>query len=163
MSIPSRNAAPKSIEIGERTFFVTSKSIEGRSILQSDRMAMLLIDVLRVYVSKRKFKVHEFVVMPNHIHVLLTVGRDLSVEKAAQLIKGNFSYRAKRELGWQREIWQPGFSEVRVTDRESFLAYKRYIHENPVKAGLVNSPEEYPYCSLYLRKQKQKIKAAGRG
>jgi putative transposase len=122
---------------------------------------MLLIDVLRCYVAEGQFKVHEFVVMPNHIHVLLTVGKEVSIEKAAQLIKGNFSYRAKRELGWQREIWQPGFSEVRVTDRESFLAYKRYIQENPVKAGLAKSPEEYPYCSLYLRRQK--IKKVGRG
>jgi putative transposase len=122
---------------------------------------MLLIDVLRCYVAEGQFKVHEFVVMPNHIHVLLTVGKEVSIEKAAQLIKGNFSYRTKRELGWQREIWQPGFSEVRITDRESFLAYKRYIQENPVKAGLAKSPEEYPYCSLYLRRQK--IKKVGRG
>jgi putative transposase len=161
MSIPSRNSVPDSIEIGERTFFVTSKSVEGRWILQSDRMATLLIDVLRCYVAAKKFEVHEFVVMPNHLHVLLTVGKDMSIEKAVQLIKGNFSYRAKKELGWQREIWQPGFSEVRVTDRESFLAYKLYIQENPVKAGLARSPEEYPYCSTYLRAQK--IKAAGRG
>jgi putative transposase len=105
-------------------------------------MATLLIDVLRCYVAAKKFEVHEFVVMPNHLHVLLTVGKDMSLEKAVQLIKGNFSYRAKKELGWQREIWQPGFSEVRVTDRESFLAYKLYIQENPVKAGLARSPEE---------------------
>jgi len=124
-------------------------------------MAMLLIDVLRSYVSAGKFRVHEFVVMPNHIHVLLTIGKDMTVEKAVQLIKGNFSFRAKKELGWQREIWQKGFSEVRIDDRESFLGYKSYIFDNPVKAGLARSPEEYPFSSLYLRKQK--TKAAGRG
>jgi len=124
-------------------------------------MAMLLIDVLRSYVSAGKFRVHEFVVMPNHIHVLLTIGKDMTVEKAVQLIKGNFSFRAKKELGWQREIWQKGFSEVRIDNRESFLGYKSYIFDNPVKAGLARSPEEYPFSSLYLRKQK--TKATGRG
>jgi putative transposase len=60
-----------------------------------------------------KFTVHDFVVMPTHVHVLLTLGPEVSIEKAAQLMKGGFSYRAKKELGVQREIWQKGFSALR--------------------------------------------------
>jgi len=52
-------------------------------------------------------------------------------------------------------MWPPGFSEVRILDRKSFLAHKKYIDENPVKAGLAKSPEEYPYCSAYFRKKKK--------
>jgi putative transposase len=71
------------------------------------------------------------------------------------LIKGNFSYRAKKEFGYQWEIWQRGFSEVRVYDRESFLYYRQYIDENAVKAGYAKSAEEYPYCSAYFRKKRR--------
>ena len=92
--------------------------------------------------------------MPNHFHVLITLDGDLTIEKAVQLIKGNFSYRAKKELGFEREVWQKGFSEDRVFDRESFLVHKRYIENNAVKAGLARAPEEYPYCSTYLRRIK---------
>ena len=99
------------------------------------------MDVLRSYTLAGAFRIHKFVVMPNHLHVLVTV-RDMTIEKAVQLIKGNFSYRAKKELGFQREVWQNGFSEVRVSDRKSFLQHKSYIEENPVKAGLVRSPED---------------------
>jgi hypothetical protein len=53
------------------------------------------------------------------------------------------------------EIWPPGFSEVRVLDRKSYLAYKKYIDENPVKAGLAKSAEDYPYCSAYFRKKEK--------
>ena len=49
---------------------------------------------------------------------------------------------------------QGGFSEVRVYDRQSFLRYRDYTAQNPVKAGLVDSPEKYPYCFAYLTKQK---------
>jgi len=88
----------------------------------------------------------------------------MTIEKAVQLIKGNYSYRAKKDLGFQREIWQKGFSEVRIEDRESFLKHKSYIDENPVRAGLARSAEEYPFCSAYLRKQKRsRAKAAGSG
>src|SRR5262249_55758535 len=110
--------------------------------------------VLRFYVLAKKFVIHDFVVMPNHLHVSLTVDQEMSVEKAVQLIKGNFSYRAKKELGVKYEIWQRGFSEVRIFDRESFLHHREYIDQNPVKAGLANSPEEYPFGSAYFRARK---------
>jgi putative transposase len=117
-------------------------------------MATLFIDVLRSYVSTGRFRIHDFVVMRNHIHLLLTVDERMSVEKAVQLIKGNFSYRAKKELNFRSEIWQRGFSEVRIYDRESFLWHRSYIYSNPVKAGLAATAEEYPYCSAYFRKRK---------
>ncbi len=99
--------------------------------------------------------IHEFVVMPNHVHILLTVSGDMSVEKAMQLIKGGFSFRARKELGFQGEVWQRGFSDVRVVDEQSFQQHREYIEKNPVKAGLVNLAEEYPYGSLSLKKQKR--------
>lgn len=122
-------------------------------------MANLFIDVLRSYVKARKFKVHEFVVMPNHVHVLLTVDAGKTIEKAVKLMKGNFSYRARKEFGLNCEIWQIGFSDVRIRDRESYIYHVKYIRDNPVKAGLARSAEEYPYCSTYLKRLKRK--AAG--
>jgi putative transposase len=92
--------------------------------------------------------------MPDHVHVLPTLDSSMSIEKAMQLIKGGFSYRLKKELGYAGEIWQRGYSEVRVDERASFLAHRNYIYQNPVEAGLVDSPEKYPYCSLYLKRQK---------
>jgi len=115
---------------------------------------MLFIDVLRSYVAAKKFKVHDFVVMPDHVHVLLTVNDDMSIEKAVQFVKGGFSYRLKKEHGYAGEVWQHGFSEVRVNDRESFLRHRQYIAQNPVKRGMADSPEEFPYCFTYLATRK---------
>jgi putative transposase len=158
MAIPSRNADPAAIRAGSRTFFVTSKTHGGRALLQSERMATLFVDVLRSYHQKGVLTIHDFVVMPNHFHLLISVDHRLSVEKAVQLVKGNFFFRAGRELGVVHELWQRGFSEERVRDRESFLAHRKYIGENPVRQGLAETPEDFPYSSFYFRKQK---KAAG--
>jgi hypothetical protein len=49
---------------------------------------------------------------------------------------------------------QRGFSDVRVLDDQSFQRHREYIESNPVKAGLANSPEEYPFGTAYLKKQK---------
>jgi putative transposase len=146
------------IQDGPRTFFVTSKTYVGASLLQTERMANLFIDVLRTYVIAKKFRLHDFVVMPNHFHLQLTLNDRKTIEKAVGLVKGKFSYRAKKELGCRFEIWQSGFSDERVWDRESFLRHRSYIDNNPVKAGLADKPEDYSYGSAYFRARK---KAAG--
>jgi putative transposase len=56
-----------------------------------------------------------------------------SIERALQLIKGGYSFRRGKELGLTGEIWPPGFSEVRVMGRKSYLAHKKYIDENPAQ------------------------------
>jgi putative transposase len=117
-------------------------------------MAGLFIDVLRAQMRSGRMVIHNFVVMPNHVHVLLTVSGDMSVEKAMQLIKGGFSFRANKDLGFRGEILQRGFSDVRVVDEQSFQQHREYIENNPVKAGLVGLADEYPYGSLHLKKRK---------
>jgi putative transposase len=161
MSKPSR---PESARADNRSFFITTRGIEGKAILQSDRMAGLFADVLRSYMRQARFRVHDFVVMRNHVHLLITVDDSMSIEKAVQLIKGNFSYRARSELGFTGEVWQRGFSDVRVRDEESFRKHQQYIYNNPVKAGMARLAEEYQHCSLYLRKLKaQGLKPASEG
>ena len=98
MSIPIRNSDRSHVVASERTFFVTS-SIWGKcGLLQSARAATLLINVVYHYRGQGKYRLHEFVIMPDHIHVLITVGAEMTVEKAVQLIKGGFAFRAGREL-----------------------------------------------------------------
>jgi putative transposase len=116
---------------------------------------MLLIDALRSNMGSGRFTVHDFVVMPNHIHVLLTIPGTTTIERTMQLIKGGFSYRAQKELGVRGEIWQRGFSDVRITNEQSFREHQSYLAMNPVKAGLASSPEEYPFGSPFLKKLKR--------
>ena len=163
MSRPGRNASPDEILRPARTFFVTTKTSMGRRLLQTERKAGLLIDVLRSLVAERAFELHDFVIMPDHVHLLLTVSDDKTVEKAMQLVKGRFSFRLRKEFGAEGEVWQRGFSEVQVMNRESFETHRKYIAENPVKAGLVHSPERYPFCYGYLAKLKAQARAAQQG
>src|ERR1700687_2957112 len=137
MSIPIRNADRLHVIAGERTFFVTSSTWGKRSLLQSARAAGLFIEVLYHYREQWKYLLHEFVIMPDHFHLLITLGTEMTVEKAVQLIKGGFAFRAGRELGFRAPVWQKGFSETRVNEREVFLDIRRYIHANPVKRSLV--------------------------
>jgi REP element-mobilizing transposase RayT len=83
-----------------------------------------VLDVLQHYRLQKKY-LHEFVVMPDHFHLLLTPTETL--ERALQLIKGGFSYRARKELASPNEIWQPSYYDRRVRDMEEYVAFSR-IH-----------------------------------
>src|ERR1700733_1430996 len=127
MAHPARNASPMAILSSARVFLVTTKTSMARRLLQSERNAMLLIDVLRLNVAAGKFQLHDFVVMPDHLHLLMTLPGDVTIEKAMQLIKGGFSYRLEREFGYQGEVWQRGFSEERMNDVQRFVKHSAYI------------------------------------
>ena len=103
---------------------------------------------------EHKFEIHDFVVMPNHVHVWMTIDGEMSIERAVQFIKGGFSFRIKKDFGYPGEVWQKGFSEVRVEDRENFLRHREYIAKNPVEDGLIREGEEFPYCFTFVAKRK---------
>jgi putative transposase len=130
-----------------RTFFVTAVTWQRRPLFRADPMARLFIDTLFRYRNQRSFLLHEFVLMPDHFHLLLTPAYEVSLGESLQLVKGGFSFRAKKELRSNLEIWQPGFTEHRVHDCEDFRGHATYIRENPVRAGLAEDAITYPYSS----------------
>ena len=117
-----------------RTFFVTSATAGRRALLPSDRMAELLVDVLAENRRKRRLLLHEFVIIPNHFHLLLAPAAEIPLEKALPFIKGGFSHRAKREI-------HLSFVSHRIRDAEDDKHHHTYIWENPVRAGLSERPE----------------------
>jgi putative transposase len=144
MTIPYRGISR------DGTYFVTASNFGKQSLLQSDRMANLFIEVLLHYQKQNKYRLHEFVVMPNHFHLLLTPVSPVPLGKAVQFIKGAFSYRAKKELGFLGEIWQTSFYDHRVRDANEYIRFRHYIHMNPVRRGLAALPKEFPFSSAVL-------------
>jgi putative transposase len=111
-------------------------------------MARLFIDTLYLYRREHKFLLHRFVVMRDHVHLLLSpLGEDLP--RAVQLIKGGFSYRAKKELCVGFEIWERGYVDHRIRDANDYWRHVEYIDQNPIRAGIVIQPDDYPYSSIH--------------
>jgi len=127
----------------DRLFFVTTVTANRQPIFQREAVAHLLIDTLAHYRDERKYLLHEFVIMPDHVHALLTPASEISLERAMQFIKGGFSYRLKS----RPPVWQASFTNHRVCDLEDYERYLEYIRMNPVRARLVASPQAYPYSS----------------
>ena len=117
-----------------------------RALFHAEPWGRLLIGTLYHY-RGTAYLLHEFVIMPDHLHVIFT--RQTSLEKAVQFIKGGFSFRAKKELGSNLEIWQKGFSDHRIRDASDYALHKTYVQQNPVKKNLCSRAEDYPYSSAH--------------
>ena len=129
------------------SYFVTTKCWQGRSLFQVTEVAEILVDTLFHYRDSGAYLLHEFVIMPDHLHLLLTPNSETSLEKALQLIKGGSSHRIHKERGSKMEIWQVGFHDWTVRDQEDWNAKVSYIHMNPVRARLCERPEDWPHSS----------------
>ncbi len=115
-----------------RTFFITSVTAQRRTLFQRDVTADLFVEVLLHYRSHGKYLLHEFVVMPDHFHVLITPSDEISLEKSVQFIKGGFSFRLNSKL----PVWQPSFTNHRIRDEEDFEGHREYIWMNPVASAI---------------------------
>ncbi|HTR27461.1 MAG TPA: transposase [Terriglobales bacterium] len=127
----------------DRTFFITSQTAQRKTIFQVHKTAELFIEALLHYRAQQKYLLHEFVVIPDHFHLLITPSPQISLERAAQFIKGGFSFRLKSSF----PVWQPSFTNHRIRDARDFEQHRDYIYMNPVRARLVERPEDYPFSS----------------
>jgi putative transposase len=129
----------------QSAYFVSTQTAGRKPLFRHERWARLMITTIEHY-AERDYLLHAWVVMPDHLHVLLTPSE--SIEKAVQLIKGGFSFRAKKEFNWKDEVWQTGFTDHRIRDEEDWIQHLKYTKQNPVEAHLVDDHGLYPYMSF---------------
>lgn len=129
-----------------RTFFITAVAANRRRLFQTDANANLLLQLFNDDRAKGRYQLHAFVLMPDHIHVLLTPAENVSLEKAVQFIKGGFSFRLKSRM----PVWEDSFAKHRIEDARDMKVHRDYIHANPVRAHLCAAAENFPHSSASL-------------
>jgi putative transposase len=128
-------------------YFVTTDTWERRKLFSTPAWAEILLEQILSCRERGFYKLHAFVIMPDHLHALLTPGAETTVEKAMQMIKGGSSHRIKAELGSSFPIWHAGFHDHWIRDEYEYRTKFAYIATNPVTAKLVSRSEEYEWSS----------------
>jgi len=154
--------------------FVTTRTYGNRPYFENEECSLILLAELRFYKEKYGFFLTGYVIMPDHLHLLLWWDIEekpkLSISKIMQGIKGATARRIidlMKDRGLERmlqsthrndvslsrgrnvryRLWQPGFYDFNVYSEEKLLEKLNYIHGNPVKTGLVLSPRAYRWSS----------------
>jgi REP element-mobilizing transposase RayT len=126
-------------------YLVTACCDERRRIFESSTSAGILITEFRHQHDSGRCASLAYVAMPDHFHWLVQLTGACSMEKLVGRTKGRSARRINAVDGRQGRIWQPGFHDHAVRAEESIEATANYMIHNPVRAGLVGDPHEYPY------------------
>jgi len=140
-------ASPRHRTAPGTSYFVTTRCWEGRNVFQVTENAEILVQAMIRYRDQRHYLLHEFVVMPNHLHLLLTPSAITTLEKAVQLIKGGSSHEIHKQRENAVKIWQEGFHDWTIRDTHDWQSKVEYIRLNPVRARLADNPEDWPFSS----------------
>lgn len=121
-------------------------NVENRQpIFDSPDATRLLIRVISEVRHEARLKLLAFVVMPDHLH-LVVAGRQPH-GRVMRLIKGRFSHRYNRANGRCGKLWQERYHERALRSETELVSAIRYVHENPVKAGLASQAESFCWSS----------------
>jgi REP element-mobilizing transposase RayT len=117
----------------------------GPMWLRDVRIARMTVDALRYGEFKSFYRLHAFVVMPNHVHVIWTPLTNHS--QIMQWLKGTTARRANLVLGRQGKFWQDESFDHWIRNGREFDNVVAYVEYNPVSARLVASAEDWPWSS----------------
>lgn len=140
---------------GATVFFTVALADRGSDLLvrQVDQLRRAVAVTLR----QRPFGIEAWVVLPDHLHTIWTLPEgDHDFSTRWRLTKSQFSrglprgpLRPSHVTRQERGIWQRRFWEHHIRDEADFAAHVRYCWMNPVKHGLVERPEDWPWSSVH--------------
>jgi putative transposase len=151
---PSFSARPGKLA-GGQAFVWMDRHLDsaraGPMYLRRPAVAQLVMESLQRGEQLGHYELYAFVVMANHVHVLIHPHVDPS--RLLKSLKGATAREANKLLGRTGEsFWQKESHDHWVRDQAEFERIRLYIENNPVKAGLVKAPEQYPWSSASVEK-----------
>lgn len=143
--------------------FITSSCYQRRAFLNTPRRRTLFLEILEQVRQRYNFVVVGYVVMPEHIHLLVSEPMRGNPSTVMQVLKQRFARRVLKEWRQRRErrpdwlwseelseghVWQRRFYDFVVWTKDKRVEKLRYMHRNPVKRGLVLEPEQWAWSSF---------------
>ncbi len=105
------------------------------------------LDKLKDYSKKNKVAVHSFVLMTNHVHLLLTPEKAGGVSQLFQALGRYYVRYINQTYNRTGTLWEGRYKSTIVDNENYFLTVSRYIELNPVRANMIKHPAEYPWSS----------------
>lgn len=112
----------------------------------------MVIDAWQHFHTER-YMLHAFVVMPNHVHVMVHMIPPNSIAEAVESWKRFTATRINRLLGRSGKLWQEDYWDRFVRDENHYQNAVDYIHHNPLKAGLVRNAEDWLWSSAAMGRE----------
>ena len=124
-----------------------------RSCALRDARIAAMVQKSLLHFDGKRYRVSAWVVMPNHVHMLLTPCAGWPLSQIMQSLKSYTSHEANKILGKTGQFWMEDYFDRYVRDAKHFNNAIAYIEKNPVKARLCKKPEDWPFSSARFRER----------
>ena len=135
-------------------YHIMARSNRQEFIFEQNSIKELFICVLKKAKKKYRFKIIDFCIMSNHIHLVIQPHPSEDISKIMQWILSMFAVIFNKLHGYKGHVWYDRFKSLIVESLKQLEALLEYIKNNPVKAGLVKKAENYKYCGTTFIKNK---------
>ena len=129
------------------------RGINRQSIFEDDEDRERFLETIKRYKEKSKYEIYGYCLMNNHVHILLKE-KDESISAALKRICSSYVYWYNWKYERSGHLFQERYKSETVENEAYLLTVLRYIHQNPVKAGLVKNTKDYKWSSFgeYINK-----------
>lgn len=128
-------------------YHILMRGINRQVIFEDEYDYGRFVQTLEKYKEQSGFDLYAYCLMSNHVHLLLKVGQE-PLEQLMRRICGSYVYWYNAKYDRVGYLFQGRFKSEVVEDDSYFLTVLRYIHQNPVKAGIVKNTDQYKWSSM---------------
>lgn len=140
-------ARPLRVEFDGAIFHVTARGNERRAIVRDDGDRNCWLEWLGRVVERYRLDLFSFALLDNHYHLFLETPHG-GLSAAMQTLNGSYTSYFNRRHGRVGHLFQGRFKGILVESEGHYAELSRYVHLNPVRAGLVGRPEDYVWSSF---------------
>ena len=126
---------------------ILSRSFENKWLFEDAGDFEYFKGVLLKVKQEQGFLIHHYCLMRTHVHFLVSIPEISKFSRALQKLKWHYTARFNQRYQRNGPLWRERFRSQLIEDETYLYACGRYIEENPVKAGLVDRPEDWPHSS----------------
>ena len=128
-------------------YFLTTKTFKNIPIFNNEKHSKILLAGIEYFKLIFDYRVYGFCIMPDHVHLIIHPHGQYDPSYIMQMIKGNFARKYNKIYKTQGKVWQRRYYDKVVSEPVQIVNVLEYIHNNPVRANIVLSPEEYKFSS----------------
>jgi putative transposase len=133
------------------THFITIPTFHRKRLFQNQRFGDLLAETLMQCCKQQKILLHDYVIMPDHVHLLITIQQGTTVADVVHLVQSGLEEELSRQYGYAGEVWAHPYRDQPLEHAEECAAAVRFIQSNPVRLGFCQQAREYAMSSKASR------------
>jgi len=126
---------------------IIQRGRDGKQIFFEEQDYQYFYDCLEAAAYNYRLKVHAYVLMPNHVHILATPGNTDSISRTTQSIGRNYVQYINECFDMSGTLWEGRYRATVIDSKNYLLTCSRYIELNPVRGGLIKKPGDYRWSS----------------